>query len=176
MGNVTIGVRLYDPKAKTILDQQLLKQNRVWNASAATLQEAVAQLIAKSEATRLLSQRVGSDYAYKVAPMPVRITRSFRGKSKKAPALEQGTRYADVGEWRKAMSVWKQGVKRAPTKQCGYLSHNIAIAYEALGDLKAARQWAQQSYVRYGNKDARSYVSLIQQRLNDEQLAERQMR
>lgn len=105
-----------------------------------------------------------------------RISRTFYGKSRKAPALEQGSRYADVGEWQDAISVWKQGIKPAPTKQRGYLSHNIAIAYEVLGDLKAAKKWAQKSYVRYGNKNARSYVSLIQQRLYDKQLAKQQMK
>ena len=84
-------------------------------------------------------------------------------------------RYADVGQWQKAITVWKQGAKRAPNKQRGYLAYNIAVAYEALGDLDAAQRWAQKSYVRYGNKDARSYVSLIQQRLYNEQLAEQQM-
>ncbi len=177
VGNINIGIRLYDPKAKKVIDQQLLKQNRTWNAEGASLRDALAKLAAKSEATRYLSQRVGGSYAHKIAPMPIQISRSFVGKSRKAPALEQGTRYADVGEWKNAISVWKQGIKRAPpTKQCGYLSQNIAIAYEVLGDLKTARKWAQKSYVRYGNKDAKRYVSLIQQRLYDEQLAERQMK
>ena len=177
VGNINIGIRLYDPKAKKVIDQQLLKKNRTWKAEGSTLQDAVRQLVAKSDATRFLSQQVGGDYAYKVAPMPVTIRRTFYGKSRKAPALEQGARYADVGEWKSAISVWKQGIKRSPpTKQCGYLSHNIAIAYEVLGDLKTAKNWAQKSYTRYGNKDAKNYVSLIQQRLQDEQLAERQMK
>ena len=176
VGNIAIGIRLYDPKAKTIVDQQLIKRNNTWKVSGSTLQDALAQLIAKGDATRFLSQNVGSKYAYKVAPMPVRITRSFNGKSRKAPALEQGSRYADVGKWQEAIRIWKRGIANSPTKQGGYLSYNIAIAYEVIGDLEKAKQWAQKSYVQFGNKDAKGYVSLIRQRLYEEQLAERQLK
>ncbi len=176
VGNLTIGIRLYDPKTKTVVDQQLLQNSNTWRATGSTLREALAQLIAKSDATRLLSHRVGSDYAYKIAPMPIQITRSFNGKSRKAPALEQGSRYADVGQWRNAINTWENGIAGVPAKQGGYLAYNIAIAYEVMGDLETAKEWAQKSYVQFGNRDAKSYVSLIRQRLYEEQLAEQQLK
>jgi tetratricopeptide (TPR) repeat protein len=175
VGNITIGIRLYDPTAQRLIDQQLLTNSHSWETSGGSLGEAVAQLTSKGDATRYLSNQAGADYAYKIAPMPVRIKRSFRGKSKKSPELELGTRYADVGQWERAMEAWKNGLDRAREKEAGYLAHNIAIAYEVLGDFDNALNWAETAYTQYGNEDSRSYVSKIKQRLASEELAKKQL-
>ncbi|MTI40624.1 DUF6340 family protein [Fulvivirga lutimaris] len=175
IGNITIGIRLYDPIAQTIVDQQLLNNSNTWSAGGATLKDAMAQLIDKSAATRALSRGVGKDYAYKIAPMPVRISRMFYGKSKKAIELEQGSRLADVNKWQEAADKWESGISRAPAKEAGKLAYNTAIAYEVLGDLPKAKEWAQKSYVDFGNKDARDYVRTIQNRMYQEERIKEQM-
>ncbi|MEQ8475050.1 DUF6340 family protein [Fulvivirga sp.] len=175
VGNITIGIRLYDPVAKTIVDQQLLNKSNTWNAAGSTLKDALAALIDKSSATRYLSRNVGSDYAYKIAPMPVRISRMFYGKSKKAIQLEQGSRLADVNKWQEAADKWESGISSAPTKEAGKLAYNTAIAYEVLGDLPKAKEWAQKAYVDFGNKDARDYVRTIQNRMYEEERIKEQM-
>ncbi len=176
VGNVTIGIRLYDNISRTIVDQQLFSDTHTWNSAAASKAQALAQLISKSDATRHLSSLVGRNYANRIAPMPIRITRSFRARSKKAPALERGSRHADVAEWREAIEVWERGISAAPTKEKGFLAHNIAIAYEVLGEMDAAMDWAQKAYVNYGNKDSRSYVNVLKRRIEDERLAEHQLK
>ena len=175
VGNITIGIRLYDTEARTIVDQQLLTDSHTWEANGNSIPEALIKLTKKGDAHKYLSRTVGNDYACKIAPMPVRVKRSFRGKSKKSPELEQGTRYADVAQWEKAMEIWKSGLSGARNKDAGYLAHNIAIAYEVLGDFDNALQWAETAYARYGNKDSRTYVNQIKRRLNAEELAQRQM-
>jgi len=175
VGNITIGIRLYDVSAQTIIDQQLLTNGNTWEAYGNSIPEALIQLTSKGDATRYLSQEVGTNYAYKISPMPIRIKRAFRGKAKKSPELEQGTRYADVAQWEQAMEMWKSGLDRARSKESGYLAHNIAIAYEVLGDFDNALYWAETAYVRYGNKDSRTYVNQIKRRLSSEELARRQL-
>ena len=56
-----------------------------------------------------------------------------------------------------------------------HLSYNIAVAYEVLGDFKMAKEWAQTSYVRYGNRDGKEYYDLLQRRIRNEQRAKNQM-
>ena len=175
VGNLTIGIRLYDIANRNIVDQQKVSDTHAWEAYGSSVQEAILQLISKRDATVYLGNAVGTDYAYKVAPMPIRITRSFRGKAKKSPELEQGTRYADVAQWQNAIDVWKSGLDRARSKEAGFLAYNIAIGYEVLGDFDSALTWAETSYTRYGNKDARSYVRLIKNRLRSERIAREQL-
>ena len=175
IGNITVGIRLYDCQDYRIIDQQLLTNSHSWETSANSVPEAVAQLASKGDATRYLSNEAGADYAYKIAPMPVKIRRSFRGKAKRSPELELGTRYADVGQWERAMETWKSGLDRARRKEAGYLAHNIAIAYEVLGDFSNAIRWAETAYAQYGNDDSRVYVNQIKYRMSSEGLAQMQL-
>jgi tetratricopeptide (TPR) repeat protein len=175
IGNITIGIRLYDCRKYAVVDQQLLTNSHTWETTGNSVPEAVAQLASKGDATRYLSNEAGSEYAYKIAPMPIQIRRSFRGKAKRSPELELGTRYADVGQWERAMETWKSGLDRARRKEAGYLAHNIAIAYEVLGEFNQAIQWAEQAYAQYGNDDSRSYVNQIKYRMSSEGLAQMQL-
>ncbi len=175
VGNLTIGIRLYLPTARTVVDQQLVSDNHTWEAYGSSPLDAIGQLISRNEANRYLSRGVGSKYAYKIAPMPVRIVRQFRGRAKKSPELEQGTRYADVAKWNDAIEVWKSGIDRARNKEAGFLSHNIAIGYEVLGDFDQALDWAETSYVRYGNNEARDYANQVRRRLRAERYAREQL-
>jgi len=176
IGNATIGLRVYDPGSKTIVDQQLFKETNTWEATGESVRDALASLTAKSDATRYLSAQVGKNYAYKIAPMPVRISRRFYSKSKKIPEMSHGSRLADVNNWEDAINVWERGLDKANTKEAGYLSYNIAIAYEVLGDFKKAKAWADRAYVQYGNKDARSYANQLMRRMQDEVLVDEQMK
>ncbi len=175
IGNITIGIRLYDCHNYNVVDQQLLTNNHTWETTGNSVPEAVAQMASKGDATRYLSNEAGADYAYKIAPMPIKIRRSFRGKAKRSPELELGTRYADVGQWERALETWESGLDRARRKEAGYLAHNIAIAYEVLGDFSNAIKWAEQAYAHYGNDDSRHYVNQIKYRMSSEGLAQIQL-
>jgi hypothetical protein len=145
VGNITIGFRLYDPKAKTIIDEQLLSRTNTWQAAGTTVRDAIAHLILRSEATKAVSRMAGADYAYKIAPMPVRLSRVFYSKGKKAPQVAAGSRLADVNDWKTAISTWESGLSNAHNKDAGRICYDIAIAYEMLGDLDKAKTWAKRS-------------------------------
>lgn len=170
-----VGVKFYIPSNQTVIDQKFYRRTGTWQAGASTKAGAIAALISKSNATRRLSEKIGRNYAYRISPMPIRIKRYFRGKAKKAPELEQGSRYADVAQWKEAINVWKSGLDRTRTKEAGYLAYNIAVAYEVLGNFNSAKEWAQTSYVRYGNKKGKAYYDLLRRRIRNEEKVKNQM-
>ncbi|GAA0189211.1 hypothetical protein GCM10009122_49140 [Fulvivirga kasyanovii] len=176
VGNLTIGFRVYDPKEKTIVDQQLISKSNTWQAAGKSAKDALAGLIAKSDATRYMGKMAGSDYAYKIAPMPIRISREFYSKSKKVPEIAAGSRMADVNDWQGAAKKWESGISRAGVKEAGYLCYNIAISYEVMGDLNTAKSWADRAYVDYGNKKAREYSATLNRRMYQEQRVQKQMK
>lgn len=176
VGNLSIGIRLYDPSAQSVVDQQLIRETKTWSAAGSSKAAALAALISKGDATRYLGKQAGIDYAYKIAPMPIRISRTFYGKSKKAPELERGSRLADVNKWQEAADMWESGISRSADKEAGKLAYNVAIAYEVLGEMDLAKEWAQKAYVAYGNKDARNYSSTLQNRINSEARAQEQLK
>ncbi len=175
VGSVKMGIRCYYNTDKTIVDQQLIKRDNTWEATGTTAADAAAALISKSNANKQLAKGIGSDYAYKISPMPVSITRNFYKKSKHIPEVAKGTRYADVNQWKEAINEWKKGLANADEKDAGNLSYNIAIGYEVLGEYGTALTWAQDSYTKYGNKKARDYARSLEDRIYDETILKDQM-
>lgn len=174
--NIKIGVRLYYPKTRSIEDQDVFNRTGIWNASADSKAAALAALITKSEATSNLSGALGASYAGRIAPMNIFVSRTYRGKHKHAPALEKGARYADVDDWERAINIWKTGLQRPKnSKMAGFLAYNIAVGYEALGDLNEAKYWAGKSYADFGFRKGQRYVNALLQRMRNEELSRRQM-
>ena len=169
VADVTIGIRIYEQKSKKIIDQEIINRSSTWKAEGSTIQDALNSLIAKNKATGYISRNIGRNYAYKIAPMPVKLTRSFETESDETPELAVGARHAEVGNWKEAAEVWKRGISNAPPEDAGYLTYNIAIAYEVLGDFDNALKWAERSYVEYQNDDALRYVNILNNRIADEE-------
>lgn len=175
VGNAKIGFRLYDAKERTIADQQLFNSSNTWNAAGTSLKDALAQLIQKTEATRYVSRLAGADYASKIAPMPVQLSRFFYPKAKHTPEFAQGVRQAEVGQWDQAVQTWRKSLTK-PTnrKDAGRLAYNLAVGYEVPGDLEKARDWASRAYVNYDNKKGRSYTTTLDRRMRDNDLLRQQ--
>jgi hypothetical protein len=176
IGNLTIGLRIYDPKSKKMIDQQLVKKSNTWQATGSSVGEAIEHLVRKAEATRYVSNLAGVDYAYKIAPMPVKISRQFYSKSKTSSAIIEGSRRADMNDWKSAVRIWEIGVKNANGKDAGRLCYNLAVGYEVLGELETAKMWISRAYVEYKNKQSKSYASLLDDRMYDEDIVQQQMK
>lgn len=176
LASVKIGIRLYDPKAKSIVDQQLFTKTKTWQAVGNSILDAVAKLVQKTQATQEVGRMAGSDYAYKIAPMPIRISRQYYSKGKKSEQVAAGARRAEVNDWQGALTTWQNAMNGASGKDAARLSYNIAVANEVLGNTEEAKKWASRSYVDYGNKEAKSYLYMIENRLRDEELSDRQMK
>lgn len=177
IGNTRIGIRLYDSKNRTVIDQDIYTENKTWEASATNLKDALAKLVNKSQATKFLAQSVGNTYAGKIAPMPVRISRSYFAKPKKNIYLSKGARQASVNQWESAINTWENGLQStSSSKVAGRLAYNIAVGYEIIGDLYLAHEWAGKAFVNYGEKKARSYASTLNNRMVTEEILNEQLR
>jgi hypothetical protein len=176
VANVKIGIRLYDPKPKSIVDQQLFTKTRHWEATGNNITDAIAKLIRKTDAILAVSRMAGQDYAYKIAPMPVQLGRQYYSKGKKSEQVAAGARRAEVNDWKGALQVWERALNGASQKDAARLCYNIAVAYEVLGDMENAKKYASRAYVDYGEKKGRAYVSILEQRKRDEELSEQQMK
>lgn len=175
VGSVKMGIRVYYNKDKTIVDQQMFNPSNSWEGAGSTPMEALSLLINKSNANKYLATSVGENYAYKISPLPIRITREFYGQSKKVNEVAAGSRYADVAQWDEAINEWKKGLQKAEKKDAGMIAYNIAIGYEVLGQYGTALTWAQDSYTKYGNPKGRDYVQNLRRRINEETILKNQM-
>ncbi|NQV52487.1 MAG: hypothetical protein HQ500_04855 [Flavobacteriales bacterium] len=169
VANLTMGIRFYDFANKTIIDEQFYKRTNTWESASGSRAEAIAKLIGKGDASSNLSADIGEMYASRIAPMPVRVHRPFYRRNKKSPAIAVGTRMADVNRWSDALEVWKEGIATADPKRAGFLTYNVAIAYEVLGDLDNALKYAQDAYILYNDREAQNYVQTLRNRKRDEE-------
>jgi len=175
VASVNLGFRLYDPSNKSVIDQQTVSNKRSWNAKGNSVKDAIAQLYARKDAVMNVSYTTGHRYGQKISPSWFTESRSFYKKDKHYPGIEAGKRQADVGEWGKAAEIWEDVANKASGKSAGKAAFNTALAYEVLGELDIAREWASRSYTDYGNKDGRDYVRIIDRRIHEEARLREQM-
>jgi len=177
IGRIRMGIRIYDPKGMTISDQQLFTKTNNWEAKGDNKEEAFEHLIRKSNATVYVAKAAAKDYAYRIAPMPVSLSRNFYSKSRKTPAIESGTRQTEVNDWKAALTTWQNALTaQTPGKEAGKLCYDIAVAYEVLGNLDEAKNWASRGYVQYGNRSAKDYVNILEGRILDANRVDEQMK
>lgn len=175
IADVSAGFRLYDPVQKSIIDQQRFQKTNTWSAEAENKTQALALLIAKADATRIVGELAGVGYATKIAPMYVDIDRGFFPKSKTHPAVAEGARYAEVDQWEQAIQTWESALSDADEKTGGMLLYNIAVGYEVLGSLDLAKERAGRAYTEYGLKKAKKYVRILDQEIQNANLLSQQI-
>ena len=63
----------------------------------------------------------------------------------------------------------------AKRRIAGRAAFNIAVAYEVLGDLEKAREWASKSYVEFNEKRGNDYYNILVYRIREEAEIRRQV-
>ncbi|MGY6742097.1 MAG: DUF6340 family protein [Cecembia sp.] len=176
IASISAGFRFYDPVSRNIFDQINFDKTNVWSAEAENRTQAAALLIDKVKATQFVGRMAGASYARRIAPMPIRITRTMYDRPKSNAALGRGSRLAQVGRWEDALEAWRLGLNQAHnTKAGGRLSYNMAVAYEVLGDLEEAQYWAGRAFTDYGFKQGRNYTRDLRRRIIEEERIQNQL-
>ncbi len=178
-GRVNLGWRFYDPKNRSILDEYKDTDSDDVTCSGAVTQEAATQSLLKPyEIVRNVAEELGSKYGKRIAPTWITLARSYykavKGNTK--DRFEQAARFADANEWAKASSIWeKLASTRSDVDAAGKATYNLAVASEVNGQLNMALQFAKDAYTQFGDKKAKSYIRILEQRIEDQETLKRQM-
>lgn len=170
---VQVGFRLYDPVDKTIVDQYHFTEQQNWSSRGATELQAIGGLINKNAASDQVSKNAGIKYAVRIAPSWIWVTRDFYTRGGHEDMKTAG-RLAKVNNWTEARKIW-MGLLGTERKIAGKAAYNIAISYEYDGNLQEAKKWAGRAYSEFGNKRARSYSSILDRRIRDVEILNKQM-
>jgi hypothetical protein len=138
------------------------------------VQEAMAKMIRKSSALVQVSNETGKEFAFSIVPLYVWENRVLlKGKG----MLKVGERQALSKDWEGALQSWmriyENSLKR---KERAKAAHNIAFAYEVLGDLKTAQNYASKAYVEGGKKASLEYSSILDQLIRQQDKIKEQMK
>lgn len=175
VATITAYIRLYQTSSGEILDEIKLKESFTWSTYGETVQKAVLDLLAKQEAVNRVSRQSGETYGRRIAPSVLHVTRKFYKKPKDHQFFSRGVRKAEVGNWEGAIEDWKQGTKSGELKVRQRSAYNLAVAYEVLGQLYTAHDWAQKAYADFGEKRAVDYAQVLQNRIFQHERLQEQM-
>ena len=170
---IRLGIRIYDSKSMTILDEYQTTYKMNFEGQGINLQDAVNQIIDKTEAVKRAGYEAGFIYGGRITPTYYQVTRYFYNKPKKA--LGAGVRRSEVADWTGAIESWSRVVETGKRKHAGRAALNIAVGYEVLGDLEKAKEWASRSYVDFEEKEAENYYDVLVDRIRMEDVVEEQL-
>lgn len=179
--DVHLGWRIYDLKTRTIIDEvDVTDSDSDSENGRKSREEARENLEDPRIVTYRVSETAGRKYAERIAPIWITVSRTFYKKAKGPyeDDMAKAARLFETDNWEGAVEIW-QAILSSPNANDdvkGMASYNMAVACEKRGLLTVALDWAQQSYGEYGNKKGRNYVNTIQNRIQDQEILERQLK
>jgi len=170
---INAGWRIYEPKQKRIIDQNVYVDAMNWDQKGTTEKEAIAHLPSQRNATMDAGYFAGQQYAKRISPTWVNVSRMYYIKGN--DALKNAKLKVRVNKWNDAAELWQNALKDPNQKVAGRAAYNLALASEMDGKLVLAIEWAKKAYSDYGNKAGRSYTNVLYKRLNDQEKLKQQM-
>jgi tetratricopeptide (TPR) repeat protein len=159
---VKTGWRIYDPVEKLILDEYPITKDVTFTGKGINPVAAAGAIINRKEALLDVSRKTGQDYAMRLIPYWIRVTRDYYVKGTDNFSIAR--RKAQTGNWDGAAELWKKETTSSSSKIAGRACYNMAIIYEINGQLDKAIEWAQKAYENYSNRLALKYVNILKRR------------
>lgn len=159
---IKTGWRIYDPAQRVLLDEYTLTRDLTLSGKGINPVAAAGAIINRKEAVKDLSNKAGHDYAYRLIPYWIRVSRDYYVKGTENFSI--GKRKAQTGNWQGAAESWKKETTSSSSKIAGRACYNMAIICEINGELDMAIEWAKKAYENHGNKLALRYVNILKNR------------
>lgn len=169
---VKTGWRIYDPKERIYLDEYAVRKDITFSGRGINPVAALGAIINRNEALKDVSNRTGHQYAFRIIPYWIRVSRDYYVKG--TDNFKTGKRKAQTGNWKGAAELWKKETTSSSNKIAGRACYNMAIMCEINGELDLAIEWAQKAYENHGNRLALQYVNILKNRKGNEQVLEQQ--
>jgi hypothetical protein len=170
-----MGWRLYQGDNGAMLDQHQMYNEKQFSAEGLNEFQAKANLMNPEQAVMKTAFDGGIIYSNRIAPRWTVVERYYYTKAKGVERMKEAAKFADSGKWEQAAALWSQVANSPDSKIAGRACYNMALASEVLGKPEIALDWAQKSASTYGNSNAKQYVVILQQRLNELQRLDVQM-
>ncbi|MEL6653143.1 MAG: DUF6340 family protein [Bacteroidota bacterium] len=164
--------RIYSADGRNVWDRWTEKFRHQMYGKGVSRREALNDLPSKLDIYHDWIAERGEAYASSIYPPNVRMERGiFLGKTgpirKIALDMEKAGNLALAKRWEEAARIW---APIARTESLGKTAHkaayNMALACEAMGDLRSARQWLLLAAEEYHFTPAKYYLQRLRQRLS----------
>ena len=175
MVNVKVGIRMYDPANKAIIDQYNYTHQSPIRAAGNSIEAVIGSFLDKSAEIRDASYDAGLVYGRRITPSWYGVSRKYFRRSKGDANLALGARMMEVNDWNAAKSALQTAVDTGKRKTQGRAAHNMAVVFEIEGDLLQAKSWAQTAWGHYKNKKSRDYLYDLNRRISQNDILQQQL-
>lgn len=178
--DVELGWRVYDPDSRTIVDEVTVNdQDSDSSTGAESKIKAIADLEDPQTLTARVSERAGRKYAERIAPLWIKLSRTFYRKAKGVHAddMARAARLFEAESWPEAEDIWIGIVQNGLDDEIrGMAAYNLAVFNEKRGLLQVALEWSQRAYGDFANKKARGYMGQLRSRIDEQELLAKQLK
>lgn len=172
--DVTVGWRLYSAETGTLIDEYRMQERVSFDANGPSEAVAFRNLPNSDFMVREMGRVTGEAYSFRISPLYVRVSRDYYSRG--TTALQLGKRKVRMNDWEGAEKHWDMALTNEKEKIRGRALFNKALAQEVQGNLIEAHNIAARAYEEYGNKRARRYAQVLQQRIYDNDILNEQMK
>lgn len=165
--------KIYVPDSRRVIDADMYRDSKYWEASGKTRHEAMRRLPDKRDALNQAGFYSGLRYGERIAPTWITLTRTYYSKG--CPEFDTARRYVKSGDWEAAEQLWRDVAAGQDRELAGKAMYNLAFSAEIRNRLEQAVQLAQEAYTRFGNRKAYSYMRELQNRILEQRRLEEQL-
>lgn len=160
-------IRVYDPAQQKLLLQELLQDTLFWEDYNNSISVLFNRYTPVKQALTEAGIAAALEFSDKITPNWKQEWRSYfvsgNNKLKNAVPLIQSN------QWETAMNLWKEIENDTKSKSIkSKAEFNIALAYEMLGDLDRAIEWAVKSYNTMYRINTYDYLETLKRRKEEQ--------
>lgn len=170
---IKTGWRIYDNNDQILSDVYADSKTVTLTGRGINPIKAFEAIKTRKDAVLAFSSDLGRNYAYRILPYNIRVTRDYYIKG--TSNFEIGKRRAQAGKWDSAAELWLLETKNIDEKIAGRACYNMAIINEINGDIDTAIDWATKSYTDYNDKNALRYITILKRRKAKNEQLEREI-
>lgn len=165
---VNSGWRFYDNVNKKLIDQQVFHDEKAWNGTGLTPDEAMRKLPSKRAAINQAGVFAGEMLAFRISPKWLNASRTIYKKGGGYDNFVQSKNAARIKNWDEIERLMDPVTRVSNHKVAARACHNTAVAYEMRGELLIAYDWARKAYALHSKSKYRAYVNQLNVRIMDQ--------
>ena len=170
---VSVGLRIYLPKTKSLFYENDFTYSNFYGETAVSKALLIAKLTYGTDALKNASYQLGSRIAKRFVSYKTWEDRAiFKGKSS---LTQKAERLILANEYDDAIALLENAfVNEKDEKVKAAIAHNLGYCNEINGDLQQSKKWLSASFVISGNKKTQNYLEVINRRIEENYILEKQ--
>lgn len=165
--------KIYDLVHEKIMDEYSYDQQLVAKAKGIDPIAALRAIGSRRDSVLSKGKLVGNSFGERLKPYERKIIREYFVTG--TDVLVEAGDIMAMGNLEKATGLWRQETDHTNKKIKGRACHNMAVAMEFEGRLAEAQEWAQKADRHLNDKNSRSYLQELEDRLDRQRIVAAQM-